>query len=237
MSVTLAVYAPSARVCTEKVFSVTSTLSELQSKIERITGIPYDAQTLQLYSSWDGERPAGALVGSSAGLDGDSQVLSLWRAASGMAVMVADSNPSRSAWLDEEVDKFELSDAEYAKRGDSVRAFMQANSLGRFAPEQPEPNAQPAQTENMDTSHITVGSRCVVGGPDSVRRGTVRFVGETGFARGVWVGVEYDEPVGKNDGSVAGKRYFTARANYGSFVKPSLVEVGDFPELEDIDEL
>ena len=50
---------------------------------------------------------------------------------------------------------------------------------------------------------------------------TVRFIGEASFHTGTWIGVELDQAVGKNDGSVNGRRYFQCRPNHGVFVRPS----------------
>lgn len=61
---------------------------------------------------------------------------------------------------------------------------------------------------------LTVGDKVSMG--DS-RTGILRYLGETGFAKGVWCGVELQEPVGKNDGAVAGTRYFQCEPKYGLF--------------------
>uniref|UniRef100_A0A4W5N4U1 Dynactin subunit 1 n=1 Tax=Hucho hucho TaxID=62062 RepID=A0A4W5N4U1_9TELE len=53
------------------------------------------------------------------------------------------------------------------------------------------------------------------------QRGTVAYVGATLFATGKWVGVILDEPKGKNDGTVQGKKYFQCDENCGIFVRQS----------------
>ncbi len=52
-------------------------------------------------------------------------------------------------------------------------------------------------------SQLQPGDRVLVNGS---KEGTLRFVGLTHFAKGIWVGVELDIAQGKNDGAVSGKR-------------------------------
>lgn len=57
--------------------------------------------------------------------------------------------------------------------------------------------------------------------------GTVRFVGSTQFAPGDWVGVVFDDAIGKNDGSVKGQRYFDCPPDHGMFVRPTVPAILD----------
>ncbi|KAL5111747.1 CAP-Gly domain-containing linker protein 1 [Taenia crassiceps] len=67
---------------------------------------------------------------------------------------------------------------------------------------------------------LQVGDRVQVSGS---RVGTVRFIGPTDFAAGEWVGIELDEPLGKNDGTVMGRKYFTCKPNHGLFSAASKI--------------
>ncbi|XP_026111053.1 CAP-Gly domain-containing linker protein 1 isoform X2 [Carassius auratus] len=73
---------------------------------------------------------------------------------------------------------------------------------------------------------LKINDRVLVTGS---KTGVVRFLGETDFAKGEWCGVELDEPLGKNDGTVAGTRYFHCQAKYGLFAPVHKVTRIGFP--------
>lgn len=76
-----------------------------------------------------------------------------------------------------------------------------------------------ASPENLDAAEdFKVGDRVWVNGN---KPGYIQFLGETQFAPGQWAGIVLDEPIGKNDGSVAGVRYFQSEPLRGIFTRPS----------------
>ncbi|CAH8593064.1 unnamed protein product [Schistosoma rodhaini] len=76
----------------------------------------------------------------------------------------------------------------------------------------------PAYAPGRNT--LQIGDHVQVSGG---RIGILRYLGPTEFAVGEWAGVELDSPIGKNDGSVAGVRYFTCKPNYGLFAAANKV--------------
>lgn len=68
---------------------------------------------------------------------------------------------------------------------------------------QPTPTPGPTDLKVLHDK-LQVGDQVLVGG---VKEGILRYLGPTEFAKGIWVGVELPEPMGKNDGAISGKRW------------------------------
>jgi dynactin complex subunit len=65
-----------------------------------------------------------------------------------------------------------------------------------------------------------VGDRVLL---DKFYGATIKHFGPVSFASGNWAGLLLDEPKGKNNGTVAGKRYFESPPKHGIFTKQSRI--------------
>ncbi|KAM7350903.1 cytoplasmic linker protein 190 isoform 2-T4 [Cochliomyia hominivorax] len=77
-----------------------------------------------------------------------------------------------------------------------------------------------------DTEQFIIGQRVWVGG---IRPGQIAYIGETHFAPGEWAGVVLYDPSGKNDGCVAGKRYFQCEPKRGIFSRLTRLTLAPLP--------
>ncbi|ROT40285.1 cell polarity protein alp11 [Sodiomyces alkalinus F11] len=231
-------YVISEHTSSERRITPAWTIATLRSKLEHITGVPPSAQKLSL-------KTAGGNVPIQAANE-DATYLTNFPLAPYAELHVVDTRPpaARVNFNDATgVEKFVLPEEEYEKKTDSVLAWKKAQKLGRFDPSAPshEEAKIAAHEQDIQRRGIEVGKRCRVGGEDT-RRGVIRYVGEVKEipnGLGPWVGVHLDEPVGKNDGSVGGTRYWgeESQLKHGVFVRPERVEVGDWPVLNDLEDL
>lgn len=77
----------------------------------------------------------------------------------------------------------------------------------------------PIAADKMSESQsLRVGSRVIVVGSAS-KKGQIRYLGDTQFSAGEWVGVVLDNPLGENNGTVDGVKYFEAGPKHGIFVR------------------
>ena len=208
-----------SKVANDKSFPNHLTVRELKGKLEMITGASMDTMKIDLFNHLN--QPIGGLHNDEAVL---ANVLE-----NGVRLHVTDKTALNFQDVSD-VEKFEISKDEYEKREDSVMAFKKRNKMGRFNPEMQAKLAATAEENKEKAAAIKLGDRCETRTPNQpTRRGEVMFVGEADFKDGYWVGIKFDDPVGKHDGVVQGKRYFQCADKFGGFVQPRHCDVGDFP--------
>lgn len=203
-------------------------IGELKGKLEMIVGVSPSSMDLELFSASD-----KFLVK----MDDNEALLGSYPVDDECRIHVVDKGGNT---MDEftdvsKVEKFELSSDAYEKRTDTARSFMKKHRVGQYNEEEMAKKkaelAARQEEQSAAASAISVGSRCKIQVPGQpTKLGTVMYVGTTDFKPGMWVGVKYDEPQGKHNGTVEGKQYFQCENKYGGFVKPLSVTVGDFPE-------
>ena len=215
----------------------------MKTKLEPITGIPVASQQLKVSppSASVGQETATPLTATNEEISTISQFRQILPYCT---IHVQDARPvsERQNYTDvSQVPKYEMSTQAYAERSDTVLRWKQDQALGRFDPiretrlQDQQERIEDEMTAEANVRHIAVGARCRVG-QNADRRGVVGYVGPVPSLPGVglWVGVCFDEPVGKNDGRHGGKKYFTADAKHGSFVRADKVEIGDYPVKDDL---
>ncbi|KAI3644635.1 hypothetical protein MP228_010799 [Amoeboaphelidium protococcarum] len=201
------------------------TLQYLKNRLQLIVGC--DSQSIEL------KIDDGPLLNGS---DHDAETLHALGVIDGSIIEITTPLNQRDNFTDvSQVEKFELDDAEYDKRTDSVRNFMRVNKLGKHSDQK---NFTASDDHSSETFNGNVDDRCQVQLTEDglKRKGYIRYVGNVDGRQGLWIGVEYDEPVGRHDGSFKGVTYFQCKHGHGSFVAPDKVHVNGLDVDEDEDQ-
>ncbi|XP_077248727.1 tubulin folding cofactor B isoform X2 [Tasmannia lanceolata] len=173
-------------------FSLQMSVESAKEKLWKKCGTSVDSMSLELYDD------AGAKV---CDLNDNLRPLGFYSPHDGYRLHIIDLDPSSvtsGGWLEDTslVEKYSISEEAYDKLDDTFRKFKE-----RVASQNPSILEKKIPDNYMEDlcANIKVGDRCEIepGG----RRGVVKFVGraET-VAPGFWVGIQYDEPLGKHDG-------------------------------------
>ena len=227
-------------VSSAKDFAVDLPLDELCNKLYTLTGVEPVNMKLQIrYLNGEtnfvipSRMPKDALVLST---EGSNKIES---------ISVQDTNASSMTnQLKNDMNNgsdvsFKLSDEDYAARSSSVLQWKKDNNLGRFDPKYQAKREEELKMQGDIVSQLTLDERCSVNTADQPeRRGWLRFIGKVPgiSADEIWCGVEFDEPVGKNDGTYKGVTYFgPVSQKYGAFVKPMYVKTGKEYTPEELD--
>lgn len=209
-------------------FSLQMTVDSVKEKIWKKCGTSVDSMGLELYDDTDAKI---------SDLSDSSRLLGFYSPLDGYRLHVIDFDPSSvtsGGWLEDIslVEKYSISEEAYDKLDGTFRKYKD-----KLVSENPSTREAKLPDNYMEDlcANIKVGDRCEV--EPGEKRGVVKFVGRgESIAPGFWVGVQYDEPLGKHDGEVKGTRYFECPPLHGALVRPDKVKVGDYPERDPFEE-
>ncbi|CAL1385156.1 unnamed protein product [Linum trigynum] len=204
--------------------SLQSTVEAVKDKLWRKCGTSVNSMSLELYDD------ANTKI---ADLNNPTTLLGFYTPVDGFRLHIIDLDPSSvtsGGWLEDTslVEKYTISDESYDKLDGTFRKFkekMVAQNPAAFEPKITENYMQELCAD------MKVGDRCEV--QPGEKRGVIKYVGRAEpLGLGFWVGVQYDEPLGKHDGMVKGTRYFECPPLHGAMLRPDKVKVGDYPERD-----
>lgn len=210
-------------------FSLHTSIEAVKERLSLNSGTAVGGMLLQLFDESDQKI---------CDMADDSRPLGFYSPMDGYRIHIVDLDPASftaNGWLEDTslVEKYTITDENYDRREDTFRKFKEK----KIAEDSSWTNRKIDESCMEDLAAlIHVGNRCEIdpGG----KRGVVMFVGKADtLAPGYWIGVQYDEPIGKHDGVVKGKRYFSSPAGHGVMVRPDKVKVGDYPELDPFDDV
>ena len=219
----------SKNIVPEKRYALTQTIEQIKANLATHFATPADQMRLDLKNDKGVTIEVNMM---------DEKQLGYYQCRDEFTIHVIDLQPAPTAQEFEDVskvEKFAISEEAYAKREGNARAFRERMIAQQRAEMEKLGVAPPKELDDDSykeaAEKIRVGDRCQVSPGDRI--GAVRYVGRAdGLKPGYWIGVEFDEPVGKGDGTVKGRKFFECRPQYGGFLRPEQVTVGDFPPEE-----
>ncbi|KAJ8494285.1 hypothetical protein OPV22_016006 [Ensete ventricosum] len=209
-------------------FSLEMTVESVKEKLWKKCGTAVDSMVLELFDD------AGSKV---CDLSDATRPFGFYSPQDGYCLHIIDLDPSSvtsGGWLEDTslVEKYTISEEAYDKLDNNFRKFKE-----KMVSQNPMAKENKLPENHMEDlcANIKVRDRCEV--EPGEKRGTVKFVGRAeALGPGYWVGLQYDEPLGKHDGTVKGKHYFDCPPQHGAMLRPDKVKVGDYPERDPFEE-
>ena len=158
-----------------KRFQKDLTIAALKGKLELVSGVLAGGMKLEVYN------PDGKLI---CVMDDDSALMGSYHVDDGCRIHVIDTSGSSLGQFEDvsKIEKYEMTQEDYDKRTDSVKAFKEKMKMGRFDPElqkqKEEEKQRKGEEEQKKIEGMIVGDRCEVKVPGNpTRRGTVQYTG------------------------------------------------------------